>query len=157
MEEIKNLEKIKKIIERLLDMAGFQWDEVEIINNEENQENSVFNIKTSTDSKFLIGQYGINLQALQHIVRLLIKREVKEKINFILDVNSYKQEKNFAIIQKARLAAEQAIKDNKSVVLSPMNAYERRVVHLELNKNEKVTTESLGEGEERKVIVKPIT
>ena len=52
--------------------------------------------------------------------------------------------------------ARQAISDKRPVVLRAMSAYERGIVHMELAGNEQVKTESIGEGEERKVVIKPI-
>ena len=78
-----------------------------------------------------------------------------EKIRFILDVNSYRQQKNHSVIEQALNAADEAIAQHRAVIMKPMSNYERRIVHLELLKNSEVTTESIGEGEERKIVVKP--
>lgn len=157
------LETIKKTAENLLKNLGFAA-KVDVIQdasmgsgqNAENKDNNlVCNIIIDQDSSFLIGQYGANLQSLQHILRLLVRKQIQEKVNFIVDVNSYRQQKTQAIIEQAEQAAKQAISEKRAVVLRPMSAYERRLVHLELSKNNEVTTESTGEGEARKVIIRP--
>lgn len=56
----------------------------------------------------------------------------------------------------ARSMAEEAILEGKEIVLRPMSPYERRIVHMELSKNSRVKTESIGEGENRKVIIRPV-
>ena len=149
-------ELIKKTISDLIEKIGFSC-EIEVF-EEQNQENAeknlICNIKTK-ESSFLIGQYGINLQSLQHICRILIKQKVEQKINFVLDVNSYRQEKNSSIVRLAVEMAEQAIRERRTMLLRPMSPYERRIVHLELSKNNQVKTESVGEGENRKVVIKP--
>jgi spoIIIJ-associated protein len=151
----KNLEIAKSIIQELLEQMGFQA-ELEIGKfAEDNQENIICNIKVSEDSNLLIGQYGVNLQSLQHIARLLVRKKIEDKFNFILDINSYRQEKNQSVVEQAQSAAEQALSEGRAIILKPMTSYERRIVHMELAKNDKVKTESIGEGEERKVIVKP--
>lgn len=142
------IEKIKEILEKMT----FSNIEVEV--NQNAEEASVFNIKTE-ESNFLIGQYGVNLQALQHIVRMVCKSSVPERTNFVLDINSYRQEKNNSIEIMAREAAEEAIQEKKDVVLRPMTPYERRIVHLELSQNSQIKTESIGEGEERRIVIKP--
>lgn len=147
--EKKVAEKIKEILSKMT----FDSVEVEITKNIE--EATVFNIKTE-ESSFLIGQYGVNLQALQHIVRMVCKNIVPEKVNFVLDINCYRQEKNNSIEKIAREAAQEAIQNKKDVVLRPMTPYERRIVHLELSQNSQVRTESIGEGEDRKIVVKPV-
>ncbi len=147
----------KETIQALVVKMGFPC-EVEIIKNQEQEESEkklVCNIKTK-ESNFLIGQYGVNLQSLQHIGRLLInKQKIEQRINFLLDVNSYRQEKNSSIIRLANDMAQQALQERRAVVLRPMSPYERRIVHLELSKNAQIKTESMGEGENRKVVVSP--
>ena len=144
---------IKKTVEELLEKMGF-YAEVSISESQED-ESVVCDIVTGTDSNFLIGQHGINLQAVQHLARLIVRKSVPEKIRFILDVNSYRKQKNQSIIEQARVAADEAINQHRSVLMKPMSTYERRIIHLELSKNPLVSTESVGEGEDRKVVVKP--
>lgn len=145
---------IKKTIEELLEKMGFSA-EVKISESQE-EESIVCDITTGADSNFLIGQHGINLQAVQHLARLMVRKAVpEEKLRFILDVNSYRQQKNQSVIEQAKAAAEEAINQHRTVIMKPMSTYERRLVHLELSKNPRIATESTGEGEERKVVVKP--
>jgi spoIIIJ-associated protein len=150
-------EKIKETIRGLVEKMGFP-SEIEIVESQDQEgveKSLICNIKTK-DSSFLIGQYGVNLQSLQHISRILIKQKAEQKINFILDVNSYRQEKNSSIIRLAIEMAEQAIRERRAVVLRPMSPYERRIVHLELSKNNQIRTESIGDGENRKVVISPV-
>jgi spoIIIJ-associated protein len=151
----KETEKIiKETVAGLVGKMGFE-SEVEIKTQEsENESMIVCNIKTA-DSNFLIGQYGVNLQSLQHIARLLVRKITEEKINFIVDVNSYREEKNSSIEKMAEDLAEQAIREKRAVVMRAMSPYERRLVHVVLSKNDQIKTESIGEGEERKVVIKP--
>lgn len=153
-QNIQAEEKIKKVVQALVEKMGFPC-EAEIIASQEGAEkNLICNIKTK-ESNFLIGQYGVNLQSLQHIARILVKQETSEKVGFILDVNSYRQEKNSSIVRLATEMAEQAVREKRAVVLRPMSPYERRIVHLELSKNSQIKTESIGDGENRKVVISP--
>ena len=144
---------LKKIITDLIQKMGFSA-QVSVLNSKEN-DSIVCNLSTDTDSHFLIGQHGTNLQAIQHIVRLVVRKKISEKINFILDVNSYKQQRNESIAEQAQSAAKDAITQHRAIIMKPMSTYERRIVHMELSKNPKVYTESVGEGDERKIIIKP--
>lgn len=155
MEE-KNKKIIQDSIRDLMEKAGFSSD-IEISESDsEGQEGIICNIKTTEDSNLLIGQYGVNLQAFQHIARLVIRKSLAdEKVNFTLDVNSYREQKNQAIVEQAKEAAQQAINEGRVIIMKPMTAYERRLVHMELSKNNEVATESVGEGENRKILVKP--
>jgi spoIIIJ-associated protein len=155
MEE-KSIKIVEEAVKELMEKAGFPSEIESKKNDSEEQSGIICNIKTSEDSNLLIGQYGVNLQAFQHIARLVIRKKLgDEKINFTLDVNSYRDQKNEAIIEQARIAAQQAINEGRVIILKPMTAYERRLVHMELSKNDKVATESVGEGENRKILVKP--
>lgn len=144
---------IKKTIEDMLEKMGFSVD-VEISQSLED-DSVICNITTGADSNFLIGQHGTNLQAVQHLARLMVRKILPEKVRFILDVNSYRQQKNHSVIQQALAAAEEALSKHRPVIMKPMPTYERRLVHLELSKNPRISTESIGEGEERKVVIKP--
>lgn len=147
-------ETVKNITQELVEKMGIPL-EVEVKEIEQNgQPTLVLNIKTS-EPNYLIGQYGVNLQALQHITRIMVRKRVGIKANFILDVNSYRQEKNESIAALAKSMAEQALLERRTVMLRPMSPYERRLIHLELSKNNRVKTESVGEGEDRRVVIKP--
>lgn len=155
MEE-KNLKLIRETVEEILAKGGFAVKTEIATSVQDGEENIVCNVLTTDDSNFLIGQYGMNLQALQHIIRLIVRRKTDDKVKFVLDVNSYRQQKNEAVVELAKAAVEQALSENRAVVMRPMSAYERRLVHMELSQNEQVVTESIGEGEARKVVVKPV-
>jgi spoIIIJ-associated protein len=157
-EQENSLEEIiRETTAELLTKMGFKV-EIDIEKNvtESNPEIINCNIRTN-ESNFLIGQYGVNLYSLQHIIRLLVRRKTDELVNFTVDVNSYRQEKNNSIEKMTRDIAEEVIRERKAIVMRPMSAYERRIVHMELSKNTRVKTESIGEGDERKVVVKPIS
>lgn len=155
----KNTESIiQQVVSELVDKMGFP-SQIEIkkwIGEEENEEEVLICDIKNDDPRFLIGQYGVNLQSLQHIARLLVRRKTEERANFIVDVNSYRQEKNSALEKLAKEMADQAVREKRAVVMRSMPAYERRIVHMELFKNNHVKTESVGEGEERKVIIRPV-
>lgn len=151
--EIEN--KIKETVEELIFKMGFEGSIELRKTGEGEKETYVCDIKTQ-ESNFLIGQYGINLQSLQHIARIMIRKKIQEKVNFIIDVNSYRTEKNDSILKMANNLAEEAIRERKAVVMRPMAPYERRMVHLELCRNEKIKTESIGEGEDRRIVIKPV-
>jgi predicted RNA-binding protein Jag len=106
-------------------------------------------------SKLLIGQYGANLSALQYLIQHLSRRRKPEMKSFSIDVNRYWREKRSLLEQDALEAAHKAVATGRPVLLRPMVAYERKIIHTALVKDDRVETESSGKGEERKVIVKP--
>lgn len=145
---------IVAIVESLLSKMGFSAS-VEAKKAEGVDGAIVCDIKTE-DSSFLIGQYGLNLQSLQHIARVMIRKKIVQPINFILDVNSYRQEKNDYVIRLAKNLAQEAIIEKREITMRPMTAYERRIVHMELSKNDQIKSESIGEGESRRIVIKPL-
>lgn len=149
-------QELKEIILGLVERIGIVAT-IDIYEADDLQEADVLvcNIQTQ-ESNFLIGQNGLNLQALQHITRIIVRKKIQEPINFVLDVNNYRQEKNNSIVKLAKTLAEQAVAERRTIILRPMTAYERRFVHLELIKNEQVRTESIGEGADRRVVIKPL-
>ena len=160
------LEEKKKIIEEttkeLLEKMGFKATVYTstTIAPESPEEASPISVEIQlTDSKYLIGKYGINLSALQHLLRIMVRKRAgkNETIDFNVDVNGYRQEQKQSIISLAQESADKASKEKKAVVLRPMNAFERRLVHVELADFDGVKTESIGDGESRKVVIKPIS
>ena len=147
---------LKKITAEVLQKMTFENFEISVASKSDAEgENFVINIETP-ESNLLIGQYGVTLAALQHTLRLLVRRQTEERFRFLADVNHYIQAKTNSLSELAIESAKQVIQDKKPVVLRPMSAYERRLVHLELAGNENVKTESIGEGEDRKVVIRPV-
>jgi len=148
-------EVIREVVLGLTEKMNIE-SEVEIKEvSQDDRENLICNVKTE-ESSYLIGQYGVNLQALQHLARVIVRKKTTEKSDFILDVNFYRQEKNESIAILAKSMAEKVLAEKRTIILRPMSPYERRLVHMELANNEKVKTESVGEGEERQVAIKPV-
>ncbi len=108
-----------------------------------------------TDLGALIGKRGETLAALQYITRLIASRELQRRANIIVDVEGYKVRREKQLRRLAQRMAEQAIQLGRTVALEPMPPYERRVVHLALRDHPQVTTQSVGEGDRRKVTIIP--
>lgn len=90
----------------------------------------------------------------KYIVNILARKE-NQGLYFV-DVNNYRKERERLIVELAKAAASKAIAIKGEVRLPAMNAYERRLVHMELSMRPDVKTESIGEGKDRGVIVKPL-
>jgi len=152
-----NKEKlIKEVAEEILGKMGFETSltiTTSVI-EESGRGNITLEIE-SPDSKFIIGKQGATLVSLQHILKMLVRAKSDTYINFSVDVNGYQQQQDAYIREAANDLASEAAINGRAVTMEPMNGYERRLVHLELEKNSKVKTESIGEGEDRKVIISP--
>jgi spoIIIJ-associated protein len=103
-----------------------------------------------------IGHGGEGLFALQHLLRLLLQRKTGERFFVDLDVNDYKEAKITSLRDLAREIADEVALTKKEKELPPMSAYERRIIHLELAGRADVTTESIGEGADRRVMIRPV-
>ncbi len=107
------------------------------------------------DLGLLIGRHGQTLASLQYIVRLIVNRQTGMSPSLVLDVNGYKKRRFESLRTLAQHVAEQVEVNGRSCALEPMPAYERRIVHLALANHPSVTTESVGFGDARKVVVIP--
>jgi len=110
---------------------------------------------TGDDLGSLIGPRGETVAALQYITRLMVSKEVGEGINVLIDVEGHRRRREEQLRRMARRMAEQAVQRGRTMVLEPMTPAERRIVHLELRDHPDVHTESVGEGDKRKVTIIP--
>lgn len=104
------------------------------------------------DLAVLIGRHGRTLDALQMVLTSLMSSRIKFYYPIVVDIESYKTRRKKKLETIALSAAERAYKQGR-VALAPMNAYERRIVHMTLLGNESVTTHSEGEDPNRRVVV----
>jgi len=107
------------------------------------------------DLGVLIGRRGETLAALQYITRLIASRDLQRRANIVIDVEGYKARREKQLHRLARRMADQALQVGRTVTLEPMPPYERRIIHLALRDHPQVTTQSVGEGEHRKVTIIP--
>jgi spoIIIJ-associated protein len=103
----------------------------------------------------LIGRRGDTLAALQLITRLIVGREMAGRVHLVVDADDFKVRREQSLRRLAQRLAEQAVRTDRTVVLEPMPPHERRYVHLALRDHPHVTTQSIGEGDRRKVTIIP--
>ena len=108
-----------------------------------------------SDLSILIGHRGETLSALQYITRLIVGKELQRPLPIVLDVEGYRARREGQLRQLAQRMAAQAIERGRTMTLEPMPANERRIIHIELRDHAQVTTESIGEGDHRKVTIIP--
>jgi spoIIIJ-associated protein len=114
----------------------------------------VLNI-TGGDLGILIGRRGETLRALQYLLRLMVSHRLKHWTNLVVDVESYRVRRQQALVNLANRVAERVVQTGRTQALEPMPAYERRIVHMALRNHPQVRTQSVGEGERRKVTIIP--
>lgn len=116
---------------------------------------TVLNI-TGEDLGLLIGARGETLDALQHLARLMVGHRLRQRANFVIDVEGYRERREQALARLAERMGKKAVDRGRPVTLEPMPAYERRIIHMTLRENPQVRTESTGEGDRRKVRIYPL-
>ena len=103
----------------------------------------------------LIGRRGDVLDAVQYLATIAANVGRKDYYRVSVDVRGYREKRAETLRGVARRMAEKVLKYKKSFALEPMSAYERRIIHAECQQIEGVTTRSVGDGAERKVIISP--
>lgn len=156
----ENHERIVEIARSLLTRAGFDVSAKLYHLADKNSSSPILAIESEEDLGMLIGKNGQNLNALEHLIRLIAIRKVKneddDKISFILDINDYRKSKANYVIELAKKTAERVSQTQKAEALMPMSSYERRLIHAELALSSNIKTESIGEEPKRRVVIKPI-
>ena len=156
--------KEEKVIEYDKDLVRKRLDEFlkEFIKNlsQENieykiefVENDVYVEISGDDTGYLIGYRGEVLNNFQTILTSIASKDLNCKIKVLLNIGGYREKREKDLETLADKIAGSVIKGKKSITLEPMTAYERKIIHLRLQNNEKVETHSVGEEPYRKIVV----
>ncbi len=146
--------KIKQAQEIVLEFFGKMT--LPVVVEEKSANDQILKIEIhSQEAQALIGYQGKNLGDIQSVLAKIIRKKLGEDIFLDIDINGYKSEKEQRFQDLAQDAADEAVSTGREKVLFPMNAFERRIIHTELSKRSDVKTESIGEGDDRKVKVIP--
>ena len=148
-------EQVEKILKGLLDALGVSYESVShsVVAGQ-----TIFSIHT-TDASALIGGRGDTIQALDLLVKKMHDKqhpapEGEEEMRFLIDVNDYQVKRIKELPTKAIMMADRARSFQYDVELNPMSAYERLIVHTTLQEEPHVKTESVGDGRDRRVVIK---
>ncbi len=136
-------------------LAYFDAENAEIDEYEGDDQDIILDV-VGGDLAILIGRYGHTLDALQILVSTITQKKVGKRHHVTIDVESYKHRQRQKIEATAYNAADRAVDQDRDIRLRPMNAYERRLVHMALRDDERVETHSEGSDPERHVVVTPI-
>jgi spoIIIJ-associated protein len=145
----------KEILERLMELMGF---DVEVV--VETGETNRLDVVGVDDDEHealgaLIGRKGERLSALQHIVNLMLSRQMGAWTRVLVDVEGYRGRRERQLREIALRAADRVKETGKMLQLEPMPALERRWVHLALRGNPDVATQSIGEEPNRRIVLVP--
>lgn len=154
MLEEKELKIIEEKTKEFFERMGL---DVEIEMNYLKEENDIMeiNVFKIEDAKMFIGKQGLILGNLQLILRKIIKKELDKEIYLTLDIDNYRKNKINSYKSIANSAAEEVSTTGQQKILPPLSSYARRIIHMELAKRNDVETESVGIGDQRRLVVKP--
>lgn len=141
---------IKNAVTELLELLGVEVTTISVLKGQR----TVVAVE-SGDSKRLIGPHGEHLRSLNTVARRLVEtKHGEEAANFLIDVNGYHEERMETVRRNARMLAQRARLFKHDVEMSPMNPYERLVIHELFADDPEIKTESAGEGKFRHIVLK---
>ncbi|MDP3997228.1 MAG: R3H domain-containing nucleic acid-binding protein [bacterium] len=159
----QSLSLIEEHVRRLLVIMGFTDIVVRcrhlIKNNPDTEDYSGtlhISLEAGGEGNLLIGTQGYHLSALQHLIRSVLRRQLARPLYVVVDVNGYRARRERSLFNLAEAAARRAKTQGRTVVLQPMEAFERRTIHAALSSRDDIKTESMGNEPNRRVIIKPV-
>ena len=139
-------------VEYLRELLGFFGETLCSIDEYDGDNGELILDVNGGDLAVLIGRHGRTLDSLQMVLSSLMSSRLKFYYPIVVDIESYKSRRKSKVQGLARAAASKARKQGR-VAMAPMNAYERRLVHLTLVDDDTVTTHSEGEDPNRRVVI----
>jgi spoIIIJ-associated protein len=123
----------------------------------EDKENEAIevNIEAEEERGLLIGHHGDTINAVQAVLGMMVRKEVGEWIRIIVNIGDWREKQEEHLKKLAREVAERVKQTGEPQPLYNLTAAQRRIVHLELSGEADIATESIGEGPERYLVVKP--
>lgn len=154
MEKIELTAKERKDVEQLIEKL-FRVLEIEGTFTLEEQEDILDVMMETQDTGIVIGYHGEVLESLQLILSLVIAKKIGRFVRVSIEVDGYKKNRTEYLHNLAMQVKEKTLSENKEQVLSSLKSWERRIIHLYLQNDEQVTSESSGEGKDRVLVIKP--
>ncbi len=142
---------IKETVEGLLTELGVSGTVAVTLNEEDIAEV----ILETEESGMIIGYHGEVLESLQLILSLMVSKKIGRFVRISLEVGDYKKNRSEYLERLAFQTKERVLEEGRPHTLSALKSWERRVVHLLLQNDEEVVSESMGEGRDRVLVVKP--
>ena len=142
---------IRGVVYTLVHKLGIQAQIEDITEKEDNLHINL----DSQKSAFLIGKHGRTLDAIQFLVNLLVGKWMRNGKRIIIDIAGYRQKRQKSLEELAERIADKAVRKGKRITLNSMSPYERRLVHLFLEEDERVKTESIGNSVYKRIQIIP--
>lgn len=151
----EELNTIKTELERFVSEFLYRIDET--FNYEVKIEDSsiIVNV-TGEKSGVLIGYRGDTLNSIQNILNAIANKNTKSKVRVFLNIDNYKEKREKSLEDLAIKVSKTVLRNNKSITLEPMNSYERKIIHSKLQNVKNITTHSIGEEPNRRIVIEKI-
>ncbi len=143
-------QEAKEVLEGILKRMSLDFP----VKTKETAEYVTLNI-IGDGSGLIIGRGGQTLDAMQYIINKALGKNGKKRKRIILDTENYRQKRGATLIALAEKLGAKSKRTKKPVTVNPMNAHDRRIIHLALQNDKDLTTKSRGEGIFRKIIIVP--
>ncbi len=150
-EKVNAVEVAREVLETLINMMKLTA-EVSVVQGNAGELPVALNIE-GEDLGVLIGRRGQTLASLQYVIRLIVAEKLKVWVPINIDIAGYKKRRYESLRNLALRLADQVKRNRRLIMLEPMPADERRIIHLTLTDHPDVITQSMGEGEMRKVAI----
>lgn len=148
MDDIQTVSDIVEDLLHRLEIAG----SVDVTTDE----TEAFRVRIETEETgLLIGHHGKTLESFQLVLGIIISKKLGRWVKAYVNVGDYREKREETLMHMAQRAAERALALGRPVELSRLSPSERRIIHLTLSGDERVMTESIGEGDDRVLLVKP--
>ncbi len=148
---MEKIDKLKSTLDEILSFMSIN----PAVAIEEADVNS-YTIKIEGENlNFLIGYRGESLESLQNLLNLIMYKQLNDWMRVVVDINGYRTQKQEKIEQIAKGFIDRVRFLAKDVEMPPMSPSERRLVHVFLQEYDDVTSESIGIGQNRRVVLKP--
>jgi spoIIIJ-associated protein len=145
-------DKVRVMLVELLQKMGIEGGVKDL---KEGESKVYVELESKTSSGLIIGKKGKTLEALQFMINLMINNVTGSDKKIILDIESYRDKREKALKKMSKDMAFKVIKSGRPLTLEPMNPFERRLIHLTLQNDKRVTTKSEGQGIYRKIRISP--
>jgi len=144
-------ERAKEILTEILSHVNLPT----VVEAEARNDHIYLNI-ISNGSGLLIGKRGKTLNAFQYLIAKILQKEMNENISVVVDTEEYRSKREASLTELALQLSTKVKKRRQSLTTGPMNAQDRRIIHLALKEDSEVRTKSKGEGKLRRVVIYPL-
>ena len=144
------------IVTTLIDKMGYHATVRADIGEPDDMNQRIVTVNVDGENLYnLVGENGDTLNKLQFLARSMASQRLSDRTSFVIDVDNYRQERQAELITLSKETADKAAEHKRPIAMAPMPPHERRIVHMTLRNDDRVTTESKGEGDRRRVRVLP--